>query len=62
MFQFVQALGAIAKAIPELKGICEKLIVVVKDYRANRRRTIKDEIVDSRIDSILARVRNSERK
>ena len=62
MLGFVRAIGAIAKAIPELKMVCERLIVLVKQFRANHRKNEKNAVIDSRIDAVLERVRHAERK
>ena len=62
MLSVVKALAAIANAIPELKGICEKIIVWAKNYRAQKRAAEKTILLNSRIDAVLARLRDKKRK
>ena len=59
MLGLVKLLHSLSEAIPILRSLLMDLVSMIKDIQANRRKEAKDEIVNSRIDSILNRMHHN---
>ena len=55
MLEVVAMIAAVAKAVPILAGLCDKLISILIKARAVTRRKRKDGDVDDAIDSLAAK-------
>ena len=56
MLGLVKLLYSLSESLPILSSLLMDLVSMLKDIQANRRKEAKDEIVNSRIDSILNRM------
>ena len=59
MLEVVAMIAAVAKAVPILAGLCDKLISILTQARATTRRKRKDGETDDAIDSLAAKPRRA---
>ena len=59
MFEVVAMLAAIAKAVPILASLCNRLIGIITEARAGNRQDRKDKATDDAIDSLAAKPRRA---
>ena len=60
MLGLIKLLYSLSNSLPMLRSILIDLVSFLKEFNASRRKEAKDEIVNSRIDSLLHRMHNDQ--